>query len=213
MKKLSPHTKLKTSQKAPATKPSPESAEQVDLERMVEDRYPSHDFILLATVASRLARPTMELTGGITRQASAKIAQAAMNLLDGVRDVFVRREESRRSILRGLTERSKIPEHLGWAAGKKFILGTDSGGSEERFYDFLKYRLRWEEQEIIRMQRMHQWGDDPALYEDAPATTPRQLNEAIKGFQAKGFDRNSLETLARSYAGWRPTVDKRRKKI
>lgn len=185
----------------------PESTAQVDVEGMVEERVPSHDFRFVAEVAARLAPSGRD----ITRQDGMRIARSALNLLDGVREVVKSREALRSGMIGRFSEAAKVPEHLGWAAGKKYILGTDSGGSEERFYDFLKHRLRWERQEHLRLQRINAGEAEPEL-KDVPPTTPAELNAVLKRFQKEGFNRLSLETLSRSYAGWRTAVDGRRKK-
>lgn len=207
MKKRSSRTKPKTTRRSSAPAPTPESTAQVDVEGMVDERVASHDLRFVAEVAARLAPSGRD----ITLQDGMRIARNALNLLDGVREVVENRENLRSGMVKRLSEAAKVPDHLGWAAGKKYILGTDSGGSEERFYDFLKYRLRWERQEALRLQRINAGEPEPEL-EDVPRTTPAELNAVLKRFQKEGFGRSSLETFSRSYAGWRTTVDGRRKK-
>jgi hypothetical protein len=207
MKKRPARTKTKTVKKAPAPPAPPESPAHEEARRLVDERFPSHDPRLVAEVAARLA----PVGRNITRKDAMGIARNALNLLDGVQDMVNEREKSRATIHAGLSKTAEIPEKLGWAAGKKFILGTDGGGSEEKFYDFLKYRLRWERLQELRAKLLQAGEPEPELH-DVPAITPAELNRTVKRFHEDGFSRFCLENYSKSYAYWRTTVDGRRKK-
>jgi hypothetical protein len=208
MKKRPARTKTKTAKKAPPPPPpSDKSTAQEEARIAVDKLYPSYDFRLLAETASRM----VPAGKSISRKDGMAIARNALNLLDGVQDTLSEREKSRADILAGLSARAEIPEHLGWAAGKKFILGTDGGGSEEKFYDFLKYRLRWERLQELRAKLLQAGQPEPEL-NDVPAITPAELTRTVKRFHEEGFSRFCLEDYSKSYAYWRTTVDGRRMK-
>ena len=174
---------------------------------MVDERFPSHDPRLVAEVVARLA----PVGRNITRKDAMTIARNALNLLDGVRDIVNEREKSRSTILAGLSVRAEIPEHLGWAEGKKYILGTDGGGSEGRFGDLLKDKLRIDNFCLLRAQRLQAGLPEPELNE-IPNTTARELNAVRSRLEKEGFSRSDLESLKHHYSVWRVTVDGRRKK-
>jgi hypothetical protein len=206
MKKYPARTKTKTAKKAPALL-SPESPAQAEARRVVDERFPSHDPRLVAEVVARLA----PVGRNITRKDAMTIARNALNLLDGVRDIVNEREKSRSTILAGLSVRAEIPEHLGWAEGKKYILGTDGGGSEGRFGDLLKDKLRIDNFFLLRAQRLQAGLPEPEL-DEIPNTTARELNAVRSRLEKEGFSRSDLESLKHHYSVWRVTVDGRRKK-
>ena len=206
MKKRPARTKTKTTKKSPAL-PSPESPAQAEARRVVDERFPSHDPRLVAEVAARLA----PVGRNITRKDAMTIARNALNLLDGVRDIVNERENSRSTMLAGLSVRAEIPEHLGWAEGKKYILGTDGGGSEGRFGDLLKDKLRIDNFFLLRAQRLQAGLPEPEL-DEIPNTTARELNAVRSRLEKEGFSRSDLESLKHHYSVWRVTVDGRRKK-
>lgn len=207
MKKRPTRTKPKTTKKAPTPPTPPEPPAQEEVRRLVDERFPSHDPRLVAEVAAKLAPAGRS----ITRKDAMVIARNALNLLDGVQDMVNEREKSRATIHAGLSKTAEIPEHLGWAAGKKFILGTDGGGSEEKFYDFLKHRLRWERLQELRAKLLQAGQPEPEL-NDVPAITPAELTRTVKRFHEEGFSRFCLEDYSKSHAYWRTTVDGRRTK-
>jgi len=206
MKRRPARTKTKTTKKSPAL-PSPESPAQAEARRVVDERFPSHDPRLVAEVVARLA----PVGRNITRKDAMTIARNALNLLDGVRDIVNERENSRSTILAGLSVRAEIPEHLGWAEGKKYILGTDGGGSEGRFGDLLKDKLRIDNFFLLRAQRLQAGLLEPDL-DEIPNTTARELNAVRSRLEKEGFSRSDLESLKHHYSVWRVTVDGRRKK-
>jgi len=207
MKKRSSRTKPKPTRKAPTPRPTPESTSELEARVIVDERFPSHDFRLVAEVAARLAAGARE----IARQDGARIARNALNLLDGVRDVVQSREKSRSTILSGLSERAEVPKHLKFAEGKLFILGSDGGGSDARFNDLLKAEIRTSKLLTLRAQRIQAGLSEPSL-EEIPQTTAQELNALRNRLKKDGFSRSSLEWLQSFYIRWRSTVDGRRKK-
>jgi hypothetical protein len=209
MKRRPARTKTKTTKKAPAPAPPtpPETTLEAEAHAKADQYAPApHDPRLVAEVAARLARGQ-----NVTRADGARLAQSALNLLDGVRDVVQRRGENRSGIIQGYLVRAEIPEHLGWAEGKKYILGTDGGGSEGRFGDLLKDKLRIDKFFLLRAQRLQAGLPEPEL-DEIPNTTARELNTVRSRLEKEGFSRSDLESLKHYYSVWRVTVDGRRKK-
>jgi hypothetical protein len=207
MKKRPARTKTKTAKKAPAPPTPTESRAHEEARRVVDERFPSHDPRLVAEVAARLA----PVGRNITRKDAMGIARNALNLLDGVQDIVNERENSRSKILAGISVRAEIPEHLGWAEGKKYILGTDGGGSEARFGDLLKNKLRTDKRLELRAQCIQAGLPEPEL-DEIPNTTAKELNAVRSRLEKEGFSRSDLESLKHHHSVWRVTVDGRRKK-
>lgn len=211
MNKRASKATRKTSKETPVPLTSqPESPLQQEVWRIVNERYPSrreHDPRLVAEIASRLATRGRD----ITEQDGARLASSAINLLNGVRTFFESREKSRLAIFKGLLKRAEIPEHLGWAEGKLFILGTDGGGSDARFEDLMADKLRYDKYAAIRDECIAAGKPEPK-FESISKTTAKELNALRTRFEKEGFYRSSLESMKSFYEVWRVALDGRRKK-
>lgn len=207
MKKRTSRTKTRTRKKTSAPTTPPDSPARQNARSKVDDFYPSHDLSLVAQVAASLA----PIGKALDRRDGARIARNALSLLDGVRDVLKERERTRSNLLEKCETAEEIPDRLGFADGKLFILGTDSGGADARFNDLLKANIKSAKYLSLRADRLSSGMEEPSR-DEIPETTAKELNLLRSRYVRGGFSAFDLEMLKQFYGWWRTTVDGRRKK-
>ena len=174
---------------------------------VAKKRYPSHDFNLVASVAAQLAPHGKP----VSLEAAEEIAESALNLLDGILIALQHRKERRNGVATVESKKLRLPAHLAWAEGKLSILGTDRGGSDAKFDDLLKAKIRCDKLARLCEQRRKSHQAEPTL-SDVAATTPSELNELRSRLEKNGFTGDELVSLNGLCKQWRRETDGRRRK-
>ncbi|MGA1123666.1 MAG: hypothetical protein ACO3YO_03630 [Chthoniobacterales bacterium] len=174
---------------------------------MTDKKLPSHNFELVAATAAELAPVGKSLSSETCRA----IAASAINLLDAVRAAIDERKNNRSENLTSIARSLNFPEFLNWSQGKMFILGTDGGGADAKFNDFLKAKIRNDKRNKLS-DHNHRSQKTRLKIKDVPSTTPAELNSLLNRYKKEGFDRSALQSLCDYYRVWRRDIDGRRKK-
>lgn len=188
-----------------------ESEARIKARQHVEKNYPTHDSVLVAEVAARLASGRRQ----ITQDNALDLGREAIMLLDGVSKALAERAETRAKLLTSAKESEEFPEHLSWSAGKKFIMKTDGRGSDEQFKSMVKDKMRHDrlQEESSRLAKLHPGGEwvEPTI-EVIPKTTQEEYKKVEMHYRRNGFNAWDLRSLRNFFDEWRTGKDKRRKK-